>query len=147
MIMYLILLFINLLSLQTPNVVDAEVLQLSITNIKEGTGQVLVSIYENESQFPYNPGKVYKIDKSGVENGNITYSIKNFQLACKYAIILLDDENMNEDMDYNILGIPKEGYGFSNNAKPKFLTPPTFEDCSFTLDKSEGLINIKMKYW
>ena len=149
--LYLILIFVNLFSLQLfngiDNGVDSEVLELSISNLQEGDGQVIVSIYEDESQFPYTPEKIYKIDKSEVKNKTITYQIKNLRLAHKYAIVLLDDENMNEDMDYNMVGIPKEGYGFSNNAKPKFLTPPTFEDCSFALNQSENLISIKMKYW
>jgi len=149
--MYLILLFVNLFSLQLFNgvdiVVDSGALELSISNLQEGDGQILVSIYEEKSPFPDKPEKVYKIDKSEEKNKTIIYSIDNFRLAHKYAIVVLDDENKNENMDYNMVGVPKEGYGFSNNAKPKFLTPPTFEDCSFTLNQSENLISIKMKYW
>lgn len=34
-----------------------------------------------------------------------------------YALVVLHDENMNGKLDTNWLGIPKEGYGFSNDAK------------------------------
>lgn len=142
--MYLILLFISILSLHSTGSQKTETLELTITNIQEGKGNILVSLYENESQFPYKPFETISIDKSTVKNATVVCTIKNLQSAQKYAITLLDDENKNEDMDYNLVGIPKEGYGFSNNAKPRFLTAPSFEDCSFSPQKP---ISIKMKYW
>ena len=42
--------------------------------------------------------------------------VKNDQ----YAIRFIHDENKNKELDTNILGIPKEGFGFSNDAMGKF---------------------------
>ena len=49
-----------------------------------------------------------------------------------YAVGLYLDVNGNNRMDKNFLGMPKEQYGFSNNAKGRF-GPPSFEDASFNL--------------
>ena len=49
-----------------------------------------------------------------------------------YAIGIFVDTNNNNKMDRNFLGIPKEQYGFSNNAKGSF-GPPSFKDASFEI--------------
>jgi uncharacterized protein (DUF2141 family) len=49
-----------------------------------------------------------------------------------YAVMLFHDENGNTKMDSNIVGIPTEGYGFSNNAKGSF-GPPKFSAMKVTV--------------
>jgi uncharacterized protein (DUF2141 family) len=44
-----------------------------------------------------------------------------------------------------MLGIPKEGYGFSNNAGSTF-GPPSFDDAKITLDREKKVVLIKVKY-
>jgi uncharacterized protein (DUF2141 family) len=58
-----------------------------------------------------------------------TYEIPNGA----YAISLFIDVNGNQEFDTNFLGLPKEQYGFSNNAMGTF-GPPKFEPASFILD-------------
>ncbi len=48
------------------------------------------------------------------------------------------DKNYNNKMDRNLFGVPKEQFGFSNNAKGKF-GPPSFEDASFTVSSDMNL--------
>jgi uncharacterized protein (DUF2141 family) len=62
------------------------------------------------------------------------------------AISVLDDVNNNVKMDMT-LGIPKEGYGFSNDAPIRFLSAPKYEDCAFEFTKSMQQISIKLEYW
>jgi uncharacterized protein (DUF2141 family) len=48
-------------------------------------------------------------------------------------------------MDKNFLGIPKEGYGASNNKLP-FAAAPSYNDNKFTLGKSDiKQMNIKLR--
>jgi len=122
-------------------------LKLELSNIKQGSGLVLISLYDNPDQFPYEPYKVVELDKSEITSTIHTIEVEGLDNDQLYAITLLDDENRNKDMDFNIVGIPKEGYGFSNNAKPRFLTAPSFSDCAFQLRDSNFQISIKMKYW
>ncbi len=42
----------------------------------------------------------------------------------KYNISYFHDENKNNELDADFMGIPKEGYGFSNNASGKYGPPP-----------------------
>jgi len=60
-----------------------------------------------------------------------------------YGISLYQDENNNGKMDKNMMGIPKEAYGFSNNAKG-FFGKPDYKDVKFELKSSEKQIDIKL---
>ena len=60
-----------------------------------------------------------------------------------YAIALFVDANENLKIDKNFLGIPKEQYGFSNNAMGK-LSGPSFEQAKFQV-KGSAVQNIKLK--
>ncbi len=50
-----------------------------------------------------------------------------------YAIGVIHDENMNGKLDANWLGVPTEGYGFSNDAKG-LIGVPSFSAASFPYD-------------
>jgi uncharacterized protein (DUF2141 family) len=62
----------------------------------------------------------------------------------KYAFKFFHDENMNNELDTNWLGIPKEGFGFSNDPSMTF-GPPSFDKTIFYLNKSI-VIACKPKY-
>ena len=55
----------------------------------------------------------------------------------------MHDQNGNGEMDQNVLGIPKEAYGFSNNAKG-FFGKPAYKDIMFQLNSAETQITIKL---
>jgi uncharacterized protein (DUF2141 family) len=61
----------------------------------------------------------------------------------EYAIAFFIDANGNKKLDKNFLGIPKEQYGFSNNAMGT-LSAPTFEQAKFQV-AGNTVQNIKLK--
>ena len=60
-----------------------------------------------------------------------------------YGVSIYHDENANGKMDKNAMGIPKEAYGFSNNAKG-FFGKPGYKDVLFQLNSAEKQIAIKL---
>ena len=62
-----------------------------------------------------------------------------------YAVSVRHDENLNGKLDTNFLGIPKEGYGASNNPSKK-LREPTFDEGRIELKDAEQAIEIKLIY-
>jgi uncharacterized protein (DUF2141 family) len=48
-----------------------------------------------------------------------------------YAVVLFHDENADGKFNRNWIGLPQEGYGFSNDARA-YLHPPSFTDASFS---------------
>ena len=48
-----------------------------------------------------------------------------------YSIKVFHDENGNSKLDKDILGVPTERYGFSNNARGRFGPPPFQQRCLY----------------
>jgi uncharacterized protein (DUF2141 family) len=62
-----------------------------------------------------------------------------------YALAVIHDENLYGKLDANWLGIPSEGYGFSNDARAAFGAPP-FSAASFAYDGSSLALTISLNY-
>ena len=67
-----------------------------------------------------------------IDDHTCRYTFKNIPKGV-YAISLFHDENDNGTMDTNFVGIPKEAYGCSNNAKG-FMGPPKWQDAKFEIN-------------
>jgi uncharacterized protein (DUF2141 family) len=61
----------------------------------------------------------------------------------EYAVRVFHDENKNEKIDTNFLGIPTEDYGYSNDASDWF-GPPSWEKAKFTFNKPQMTIEIEV---
>ena len=61
----------------------------------------------------------------------------------EYAITLFVDFNGNKKIDKNLLGIPKEPYGFSNNVIGN-MSAPTFDQAKFVISGPTSQ-NIKLR--
>ena len=114
----------------------AATLDVEIRGVTEG-GVLHLAIYNSKEIFESDrgdkPGLQPGIEVAVVEKiGKGTYK-GSFEIPTgTYAIGVYVDENENEKLDTNFLGIPKEQYGFSNNAKAFGI--PKFEAASFVID-------------
>lgn len=61
-----------------------------------------------------------------------------------YGIAVFHDENKNGKMDKNLLGIPQEAYGFSNNMRVAF-GPPGWDKSKFTVKGPIADVAIEVK--
>jgi uncharacterized protein (DUF2141 family) len=61
-----------------------------------------------------------------------------------YGIMVYQDVNNNGRVDNNFIGIPREPYGFSRNAKP-FLSKPGFDDVKFTVTAGENSQTLRLQ--
>jgi len=104
-------------------------------------GQIVVGLYRNSDRFP-EPGKTFRSQTSPVTGEKMTVVFKNIPKDT-YAIALYHDHNSNGQFDKNLLGIPLEAYGFSNNVSVT-VTPPAFKDAAFAFDGNRT-IRIKLK--
>jgi uncharacterized protein (DUF2141 family) len=112
---------------------------VTISNIKSNNGKVFVALYNSESSF-LNKGIKGEISK--IENNSCKVIFKDIPNGT-YAVSLFHDENDNGKMDSNFLGIPKEDYGCSNNAKG-FMGPPKWEDAKFEIHNQSINQHIKL---
>jgi uncharacterized protein (DUF2141 family) len=62
-----------------------------------------------------------------------------------YALAVIHDENRDGELATNLMGVPKEGYGFSNDAKGS-LGAPSFEAASFSYNGQSLNMTIALQY-
>ena len=79
-----------------------------------------------------------------IENKRATCRFANL-LYGDYAIVAFHDENHDGDFNQNWLGLPKEGFGFSDN--PGTLKKPAFNNAKFVVDQPLVTVTIKLNYW
>lgn len=115
-------------------------LTLKISNIEKMQGEIIIGIFNQDKNF-LKDGFAIKNYKIKVDKNTAFITINDLPKG-EYAITMYHDENSDNECNRNFMGIPKEGYAFSNNFKPKF-GPPKFKDCKFDLSENKTL-NIKM---
>jgi uncharacterized protein (DUF2141 family) len=64
--------------------------------------------------------------------------------AGRYAVKSFADENGNARLDTNIVGLPTERYGFSNNARGR-MGPPSFDAAAVPLDADNASISFRLR--
>ncbi len=100
-------------------------LKAIITGLEEPKGKVAIQICDDM-------GATFGEYWLFVESDEVGLFIPDLE-AGNYALKFFHDENNNGTMDKNIFGIPKEAFGFSNDAKLNF-GPPDLEDMLFRVD-------------
>ena len=63
-----------------------------------------------------------------------------------YAAQAFHDENSNDAVDRGLFGIPKEGVGFSRDARIVFA-PPKWDDAHFRHESAPQRIGFRLRYW
>lgn len=126
--------------------VCAQILEVHIKNIRGVKGQLCVAVFANEAGFKSEKTIwVTKCPKKIIVNGSFDLAIP--VEPGQYGLSVLDDENMSGKMEYNLPGIPREGFGFSNYYHRRFCKP-TFDNFSFIIEKNETkIITVTMKYF
>lgn len=110
--------------------------QISVTieGLRNTKGKVYV-LLQNSEQMYQAKGKYYKVAAIEIGKGERDCTFEDIQTGT-YAITLLHDEDLDEKMKTNFVGMPKEGFGFSNNAKGK-MGKPSFEAAGFTVESGK----------
>ena len=130
------LLFIGLLSLMFSKE-DMYILQVEVTNLRPGIGNLMLAVNSTADKFPAKEGTLLFETYPVKDSGTMIVEIELPKGA--YAISLYQDLNKNQELDTKMFGIPKEPYGFSNNPRPKFRAP-RFEEARFSLEEKTSSV-------
>jgi uncharacterized protein (DUF2141 family) len=120
-------------------------IHVTILNIRNSIGTVACALFESGVGFPE--------DYLRTATNIAVIKIRHEQARCDfqdiprgtYAMAVVHDENMNGKLDKNWIGRPKEGYGFSNDAK-SLLSAPSFSDASFVYDGRNLNLTMTLRY-
>lgn len=115
-------------------------LTVHVVGASNARGLIRVALWNQAKGFPIDAKKVVTGGSAEIVGGEATVVLENIA-AGTYAISSYHDENANGKLDTNLVGIPREQYGFSNGAKAK-IGPPSFEAAKFSFDGMEQVVQI-----
>jgi uncharacterized protein (DUF2141 family) len=121
-------------------VCQSQDLAVNVSNVKNLQGSLQVALFNSKETFLKKPIAAQSVKVTGQQVKIVFNNIP----AGDYAVSLYHDENENQKMDSNFIGIPKEGYGFSNNPSSMF-GPPDYESARFNLAGPQS-ITVKLLY-
>ena len=103
---------------------------VEVEDIESNKGKMYFALFDNEPDF------LDKRYKSAIEVISLNKSITIFKNipSGTYAVSVFHDKNNNGKLDTNFVGVPKEDYGCSNNAKG-FMGSPKWKNAKFTLNQ------------
>ena len=101
---------------------DGAKVTVTVTSLKAATGDVYISVFNDPSAFPQDASRAVKTEKVKATGATATFVITGLP-AGTYAFSTFHDENGNGKLDTGMFGIPKEGFGFSNNPVIRFGAP------------------------
>jgi len=121
------------------NLIHAEV-----NGLRNSKGQVVFSLFASAEGFLKDDQKAVARTKSSIAGG---HAVCEFPAVApgRYAIEAFHDENSNNKLDTNFIGMPREGVGTSNNPKGHF-GPPRFDDAAFSYSGGRQQLTIKITY-
>jgi uncharacterized protein (DUF2141 family) len=115
---------------------------INISGFPSSDGFAMVALNNSEESYKGGENKAIAKTKTMVVDQKAQVIFANLPYG-SYGVSLYHDENANGTMDKNAMGIPKEAYGFSNNAKG-FFGKPNYKDVMFQLNSAEMQIAIKL---
>ena len=115
-------------------------LTVTIDRIDKVQGTLMISLFDSREAYQQD-GKPFWAAKHAVVDKSVSFTLHGVP-AGDYAAKVFHDENDNGSMDSNVLGIPSEGYGFSNNGGR--FGPSSYEDAKFAL-QDQGAISIQLR--
>ena len=113
---------------------SAAELKINVSSISSEQGHLLVALFSGEDS--YNSGESKWSSRVKV-TGDKEEVIFSDLPEGEYAVKMYHDENDNMALDTNILGIPSEGYGFSNNGGR--FGQPEYKKASFKVKENTSI--------
>lgn len=118
------------------------ILIVDISGFPSSDGFAMVALHNSEESYKKEGAAAFARTQTRIVDQKVQVVFTNLPYGW-YGVSIFHDENGNGELDKNAMGIPKEAYGFSNNAKG-FFGKPAYKDVVFQLNSSEKRIDIKL---
>ena len=131
------------LALLAPAFAFAADLTVRIEGVRSADGDIRVALHRRADgvDFPDSAGIMKAAMRPAGKAGDLVFA----GLAPgDYAVAAFHDEDRDGDLNTNLLGMPTEGYGFSNEARGIF-GPPGFDAAAFTIKADEERLAVTVK--
>ncbi len=133
-----------------PSTMIAQVVQLGtlhviVEGIKNPQGQVKLALEKSAEEFDKGPlhQARYRGESIMIKGDKVDIYFRDVPFGT-YAIKAFHDADGNGSLNTNIMGIPSEDYGFSNNVRGT-MGPASFQDARFEIKNAETTLTIRLK--
>ena len=120
--------------------VSAATLQVKIDGVASGKGKLRVAVCDEATFLRKCPIAAL----APARTGTVTVDVPNVP-AGNWAVMAYHDENDNQKLDRNEMGIPSEGYGFSNGAGVRYGLPQ-FKQAAVAVGAGAVSVSVTLKY-
>ena len=90
------------------------VLTVIVTGLENDEGKAMIALCNSQEDYE-SKGEAYRAGIAPINNKKAVWIFENVVFGT-YALKVFHDEDDDDELDTNFLGIPSEDYGFSNNA-------------------------------
>ncbi|MFD2203208.1 DUF2141 domain-containing protein [Shivajiella indica] len=118
-------------------------LTLTVNKVKNDKGVVRVLLFDKSAGFPDVVENAVRNASVDIKGDKAVITFNNLP-AGTYALSVFHDSENTGKLRTNAFGIPRDGYGFSNNASGTF-GPPSFEKAAFKVNAGENKVSIDLK--
>ena len=116
-------------------------LTVTVTDIRASTGTIRIAVVNSEAAWNNEAAPVVR--KAIVVSGKeATFQFPGLPPG-QYAVQVMHDENDNGKFDTNFVGLPIEGYGFSNN--PQVMRRANYDEARFDLAADGGSVVVRLR--
>jgi uncharacterized protein (DUF2141 family) len=119
-------------------------LEVRASGLRSDRGKLLALVFTDAAGFPSQPERAVRRQALAIEGGTAIMRFGDLPYG-PVAVTLCHDENGNGACDANFLGIPKEGFAFSNGFVPRF-SKPSFDDARFEFSERSSSVAITIRY-
>ena len=133
-----------LLAWFTTNPANGADLEVQIPNLRSSEGSVRVALHPRGAtvKFPNEAGAIAGAFRQAAV-GSTRFVFTDLPPG-DYAVAAFHDRNGDGKLTKNILGIPTEPYGFSNNVYG-FMRPASFEKAAVTVSAGSDRLSITVR--
>ncbi len=118
-------------------------IEVECVDLRYDRGEVVCALYDRAESFPRESG-VRAGAYSSIAGGRALCRFEGIP-AGRYAVAAFHDEDGDRKLR-TVLGIPREGYGFSNDARPGNFGPPKFAAAAFDFDGTTTRVTVRIHY-
>ncbi|MFQ5469719.1 MAG: DUF2141 domain-containing protein [Gammaproteobacteria bacterium] len=117
---------------------------VGISGFSSDAGKAMLALVNSIEQYEARKGDAEPLQGISlpIEDGRVSHRFRAIPYG-EYAIKVFHDENSNGELDINFIGIPKEDYGFSNNARA--LGIPNYDEVTFSINSAHSEISIAVE--
>jgi len=117
-------------------------LSVHVNGVRPATGEVAITLYpDDKRRFLARGGKLARVRARAASAVRVCFWVP----PASYAVAVYHDKDADHDFDRTMVGLPAEGFGFSNDPETTVGLPP-LSAARFRVGPGERVMAVQMRY-